>query len=365
VYLASTTCLADDPTLATRQQGQPQQAAASPSGPAACLGAGARRSPGPAAAVAAAQGIADGAAAPAPAGAAGTALKTRAYDVYGQARAAPPPLPRAHLQVGQAPGPTWRPAPSRRPACVAAHCCSRLLAWRLSASPRPLNPHNPSTQDGAPAQPNLPHLSREAPARRTANTSSAMLMRSAGRGGRQIGLSPGHVHFGSVAAGATARPVRCLGTFGVPPPSAAGSPSCAGMLAVPRPARPQLACAPRRVVSKPGPLAAGMEAALQLEFSPEQPGDWVGEVRLGGHACAFQSALTAACRASRPAARIDLLHPRGPAARQVTVKGDLEVATLTVSAKVTPAPAVLPAAVPPEAADGEGAEGGDAGQQAA
>lgn len=68
-----------------------------------------------------------------------------------------------------------------------------------------------ATQGAAPTQPNLPYLARESPTRRTANTSSAVLLKCAGRGGRQLGLAPGHVHFGSVPAGATvSRSVRLM-----------------------------------------------------------------------------------------------------------------------------------------------------------
>ncbi len=75
----------------------------------------------------------------------------------------------------------------------------------------PPQPNPPAPQAAAPAQPNLPYLSREAPTLRTANTSSAVLIKCAGRGGRQLGLSPGHVHFGTLRAGEdAARAVRLV-----------------------------------------------------------------------------------------------------------------------------------------------------------
>lgn len=69
---------------------------------------------------------------------------------------------------------------------------------------------------------------------------------------------------------------------------------------------------------KPAPLPAGMEAAFTLELVAEQPGNFVGEV---------------------------------------TVKSEVNVLTLTVSAKVVPAaPAEQPAAA---LAAGSGEEGED------
>lgn len=71
-----------------------------------------------------------------------------------------------------------------------------------------------------------------------------------------------------------------------------------------------------RVLHKPAPLPAGMEAVLTIELVAEHPGDFVGEI---------------------------------------TVKSEVNVLTLTVSAKVLPAPAVqqAPVSASADAADGE------------
>ncbi|KAI8463166.1 MAG: hypothetical protein J3K34DRAFT_155279 [Monoraphidium minutum] len=179
-------------------------------------------------------------------------LKSAAFDVYGQPSAAPPPLPPAHLQ------------------------------------------------DAAPTEPNLPYLAREGAAMRAPNTSSAALVKHAGRARRQLGLAPGHVHFGAVAAGSVARRAVRLVNLGASP----------ARVSVERPAPPL------RLHYAPGPIAPGMAAVITLELAPEAPGDYVGEV---------------------------------------AIRGELEVALLTVSAKVTPAP-VLP---------GGGAAGGGAAEAGA
>lgn len=72
---------------------------------------------------------------------------------------------------------------------------------------------------------------------------------------------------------------------------------------------------------KPGPLPAGMEATFTLELVAEQPGDFVGEVVL---------------------------------------KSEVNVLTLTVSAKVLPAAQPEAAAAAAGAADDEDGEGGTA-----
>ena len=106
----------------------------------------------------------------------------------------------------------WMPAPSflqKASFCTStfvAHVWPTLLSLtstslRTAPLATALNP----LQDGARSQPNLPYLSREAATLRTANTSSTVLIKCAGRGGRQIGLVPGHIHFGTVIAGRAAR----------------------------------------------------------------------------------------------------------------------------------------------------------------
>ncbi|KIY94158.1 flagellar central pair-associated protein [Monoraphidium neglectum] len=167
-------------------------------------------------------------------------------------------------------------------------------------------------EGGAPAEPNLPYLCREGATMRTTNTSSAVLIKCAGRGGRQLGLSPAHVHFGAVPAGGASRRAVRLMNLGAD----------VARVTVERP-RP-----PLRLLYTPAPIAPGMAMTLTLELAPDAPGDYVGEV---------------------------------------TIKGELEVAVLTVSAKVQPV-APGPGGAAAQAARGEGSDGeheaegdGDAG----
>lgn len=140
---------------------------------------------------------------------------------------------------------------------------------------------------------------------RTANTSSAVLIKCSGRGGRQLGLSPAHVHFGAVALGAAARRrVRLMNlgadvarvTIQQPQPplrSAAGRRAPAGfcpalhsrcMCVLPHASNANASChcscTPLlRLLYKPGPIPPGMAMAITLELVPDQAGDFVGEVR--------------------------------------------------------------------------------------
>ncbi|KAG2498338.1 hypothetical protein HYH03_003597 [Edaphochlamys debaryana] len=160
-------------------------------------------------------------------------VKTHAYDVYGQPRTLPPPLPRQH---------------------------------RVPEADVALNE---------------PYLRAEADAVRLGKTASTSLIRHAGKALKQFTLTPGHLHFGNVPYGAvTHRTARLTNV----------SAGAARFSVV----RPEL---PLRVIYKPGPLAAGMETILTVEFVAETVGDFVGEVQ---------------------------------------VKSELNVLTITVSAKVLP-----------------------------
>ncbi|WIA41175.1 hypothetical protein OEZ86_004790 [Tetradesmus obliquus] len=187
----------------------------------------------------------------------GSSLRSHAYDVYGQPRAAQVSLPASHLK------------------------------------------------SQAPAALNSAYLAKELPAMRSTKTSSACLIQHSGKAGKQLALSPGHIHFGSVAQGSVVH--RTARVLNVSTGVARFSIS-----------RPEL---PLRVLYKPGPLPAGMEATFTLELVAEQPGDFVGEVVL---------------------------------------KSEVNVLTLTVSAKVLPAAQPEAAAAAAGAADDEDGEGGTA-----
>lgn len=160
--------------------------------------------------------------------------KSHVYDVYGQPRAVPPQLPRQHRT------------------------------------------------DEADVALNEAYLRAEADAVRIGKTASTSLIRHAGKALKQFTLTPGHLHLGSVPVGSVAHRTARLANVS----------TAAARFTV---SRPEL---PLRVIYKPGPVAAGMEAVVTVEFVAEKPGDFVGEV---------------------------------------VVKSELNVLTLTVSAKVVPA----------------------------
>lgn len=160
-------------------------------------------------------------------------VKTHLFDVYGQPRVLPPPLPRQHRR------------------------------------------------DEADAALNEAYLRAEADAVRMGKTASASLIRHSGKALQQFTLTPGHLHLGTVPVGLVAHRTARLTNV---------STGVARFSVV----RPEL---PLRIIYKPGPLAAGMETLLTVEFVAEHLGDFVGEV---------------------------------------VVKSELNVLTMTVSAKVVP-----------------------------
>eukprot|EP00878_Enallax_costatus_P037395 GHUV01042235.1.p1 GENE.GHUV01042235.1~~GHUV01042235.1.p1 ORF type:complete len:333 (+),score=96.16 GHUV01042235.1:533-1531(+) len=194
----------------------------------------------------------------------GVSMKSHVFDVYGQPRTEQPPLPAVHRQPQ------------------------------------------------APADLNAEYLSREAATMRTAKTSGASLIKATGKAGKQLALSPAHIHFGSVQVGVPAhRTARLL--------------NCSTDVVRFTVVRPEL---PLRVLYKPAPLPAGMEAILTVELVAEHAGDYVGEI---------------------------------------TIKSEINVVTLTISAKVLPSPeAQQPASSASEAAaEGEDAAAGDTRADAA
>lgn len=132
--------------------------------------------------------------------------------------------------------------------------------------PRTLQPALPAiyTQDEADVSLNTRYLEKEADALVMTKTSSTSLMRHQGKGLKQFTLTPAHLHFGSVPLGAVAhRTAKLLNT----------STERARFSVV----RPEL---PLRVIYKPGPLAAGMATMLTVELVAERVGDFVGEVQI-------------------------------------------------------------------------------------
>lgn len=207
---------------------------------------------------------------------------------------------------------------------------------RPREAPLPLPPSH--LRSAAPALPNLPYLARESPTLRTANTSSAVRVKCSGRGGRQLGLAPGQVRFGTVRAGAVERrAVRLLNlstdvaritvaqpppplrrvrgpdtmtagrvsTAPLPPPQLLACRPQAGRVASPTgPASAQADLVPapnplsrRRVLFKPGPIPPGMSVVLTFELAAAAAGDYVGEV--GGFASSDPAQVGTAAFARR------------------------------------------------------------------
>ncbi len=101
---------------------------------------------------------------------------------------------------------------------------------------------------------------------RSTKNSSGSLIRLAGKAERQFVLTPAHIHFGHVVAGSVAhRPARLRNvSTGI------------ARYSIVRQESPAL-----RVISRAahGPVAAGREALLTIEFAaPAEPQDFVGEV---------------------------------------------------------------------------------------
>ncbi|KAF5842976.1 hypothetical protein DUNSADRAFT_3569 [Dunaliella salina] len=142
--------------------------------------------------------------------------RSHLYDVYGQPRAAPPPLPRTYKE------------------------------------------------EQADVALNTRHIAVEGDVLRApgSHTSSGSLLRASGKAGRQFALSPPHIHFGSVALGSVAHAHARLRNISTGP----------ARFTVDRPSLPL------RVIHKPGALAAGMETLLTVELVAETPGDFVGEI---------------------------------------------------------------------------------------
>eukprot|EP00775_Hariotina_reticulata_P009324 gene9324-9489_t len=172
-------------------------------------------------------------------------------------------------------------------------------AFDVYGQPRLVKPQLPAahSKSQAAAELNMDYLAREAATMRPAKTSSAALIKASGRTGKQmhvtypkrkhVVLSPAHIHFGTVSVGSVShRLARLL--------------NCSADVVRFTVSRPEL---PLRVLYKPVPLPAGMEATITVELVAEAAGDFVG---------------------------------------RVTVKTEVNVIELTVSAKVVPAAAENP-----------------------
>lgn len=146
----------------------------------------------------------------------GPSARNPVYDVYGQPRAVPPPLPK-----------TYR-------------------------------------TEQAMAVLNEGHIQAEGSELRLpgGKTTSGTLLRAAGKAAKQWVLTPAHIHFGAVPMGSVVHRTAKLRNTSTGP----------ARFTVDRPPLPL------RTIYKPGPVAAGMEAVLTVEFVAERPGDFVGEV---------------------------------------------------------------------------------------
>lgn len=136
----------------------------------------------------------------------------------------------------------------------------------IYGQPRAVPPPLPSTyrREEAPAVINEAHLAAEGGhVLRATNTASANLIRLAGADGRQFTLSPAHIHFGNVPIGEVVHRTARLRNVSTGP----------ARFSVSRPEPPL------RVIHKPAPVPAGMEALLTIEFvAPTTPCDFVGEI---------------------------------------------------------------------------------------
>lgn len=120
------------------------------------------------------------------------------------------------------------------------------------------------TQDEAAVIPNDRHIVAEGEVLRCTKTSSTSLLQIHGKVKKQFQVTPSHIHFGTVPQGAVVhRQVKLLNV----------STERARFTAVRPPP-------PLRWIYNPGPLAAGMDRSLTVEFTAGGPGDFVGELEI-------------------------------------------------------------------------------------
>lgn len=142
--------------------------------------------------------------------------RSPAYDVYGQPRAVPAPLPRT---------------------------------YRANEAAAALNERHIEAEGSMLKVPG-------------GKTCSGSLLRAAGKVARQFSLSPSHIHFGNVPLGTVEHRTARLHNRSIGP----------ARFSVDRPTLPL------RTIYKPGPVPAGMEAVITVEFVADRLGDFVGEV---------------------------------------------------------------------------------------
>lgn len=147
---------------------------------------------------------------------ASASIRSPVYDVYGQPRTIPPPLPPLHR---------------------AEEAVARINEEYLQAEGSVLR---------------VPG----------GNTSSGQLLRASGKAAKQFSLTPAHVHFGTVPVGSVVHKTAKLRNVS----------TGHGRFSIDKPEPPL------KVIYKPGGVAAGMDAVLTLEFAAQQPGNWVGEL---------------------------------------------------------------------------------------
>ncbi len=164
----------------------------------------------------------------------------------------------------------------------------RSPAYDIYGQPRAVAPILPPVHrvERAEAGLNESHLQAEGSALRVpgGKTSSGQLLRASGKLVKQFELTPAHIHFGTVQQGQVVhRTARLKNTS-----------TGHARFSVDRPTLPL------KAIYKPGGIAAGMDALITVELCAAQAGDFVGEV---------------------------------------VVRSELNVITLTVSAKVVGGPA--------------------------
>lgn len=159
-------------------------------------------------------------------------------------------------------------------------------------------------QTSAPAASNDRHLAIEGAVFRESKTTSGQLMKSRGRSSKDFILQPSAIDFGTVYSGQVVHAAAKLRNVSAE----------IARFQVQRP-EPPLSC-----IYKPGPVAAGMESLLTIEFSAHEVGEFTGEVVVRTETAVFSLPVTAtvlpaaapvapAAAAARPPSARDQLPP--------------------------------------------------------
>ncbi|KAK9808895.1 hypothetical protein WJX72_005952 [[Myrmecia] bisecta] len=149
----------------------------------------------------------------------------------------------------------------------------------IYGKPRVAAPRMPAAYFPEEATPEVNHryLDINEDAMRLTRTASANMIRLRGKATRQFQLTPSHLHFGTLPLGTVAHQTAHLLNV---------SPERARYNVL----RPVL---PLKVIHKMGPIAAGMEAAITVEFVPQQIGDFVGEIHINSEINTFVLTVSA------------------------------------------------------------------------